>query len=99
MVSPPARLQGIPVPDQSSLHAAALKAVATANNVPFIDLTALSTAFYNASGMTQTQALQAYHADGKDVTHTSLPGGEMLAGLVAKAIKDQNIGLAPYLRQ
>jgi len=99
MVSPPARLQGIPVPDQSSLHAAALKAVATANNVPFIDLTALSTAFYNASGMTQTQALQAYHADGKDVTHTSLPGAEMLAGLVAKAIKDQNIGLAPYLRQ
>jgi len=99
MVSPPARLQGIPVPDQSSLHAAALKAVATANNVPFIDLTALSTAFYNASGMTQTQALQAYHAMGTDVTHTSLPGGEMLAGLVAKAIKDQNIGLAPYLRQ
>jgi len=99
MVSPPARLQGIPVPDQSSLHAAALKAVATANSVPFIDLTALSTAFYNASGMTQAQALQAYHADGKDVTHTSLPGAEMLAGLVAKSIKDQNIGLAPYLRQ
>ena len=99
MVSPPARLQGIPVPDQSSLHAAALKAVATANNVPFIDLTALSTAFYNASGMTQKQALTAYHANGSDVTHTSLPGGEMLAGLVAKAIKDQNIGLAPYLRQ
>jgi hypothetical protein len=98
MVSPPARLQGIPVPDQSSLHAAALKAVATANNVPFIDLTALSTAFYNASGMTQTQALAAYHAMGSDVTHTSLPGAEMLAGLVAKAIKDQNIGLAQYLR-
>jgi hypothetical protein len=49
--------------------------------------------------MTQAQALQAYHADGKDVTHTSLPGAEMLAGLVAKSIKDQNIGLAPYLRQ
>jgi lysophospholipase L1-like esterase len=98
MVSPPARLQGIPIPDQSSLHAAALKAVATANNVPFIDLTALSTAFYNASGMTQKEALTAYHADGTDVTHTSLPGAEMLAGLVAKAIKDQNIGLAPYLR-
>ena len=99
MVSPPARLQGIPVPDQSSLHAAALKAVATANNVPFIDLTALSTAFYNASGMTKAQALTAYHAMGSDVTHSNLPGGEMLAGLVVKAIKDQNIGLAPYLRQ
>jgi lysophospholipase L1-like esterase len=99
MVSPPARLQGIPVPDQSGLHAAALKAVATANNVPFIDLTALSTAFYNASGMTKAQALTAYHANGSDATHTNLPGAEMLAGLVAKAIKDQNIGLAQYLRQ
>jgi lysophospholipase L1-like esterase len=99
MVSPPARLQGIPIPDQSGLHAAALKAVATANNVPFIDLTALSTAFYNASGMTKDQALTAYHANGKDPTHTSLPGADMLAGLVAKAIKDQNIGLAQYLRQ
>ena len=99
MVSPPARLQGIPVPDQSSLHAAALKAVATANNVPFIDLTALSVAFYNASGMTKDQALTAYHAMGSDVTHSNLPGAEMLAGLVVKAIKDQNIGLAPYLRQ
>jgi Lysophospholipase L1 and related esterases len=98
MVSAPARLQGIPVPDQSSLHAAALKAVATANSVPFIDLTALSVAFYNASGMTQTEALKAYHAGGTDVTHTNLPGAEMLAGLVAKSIKDQSIGLAQYLR-
>jgi hypothetical protein len=67
--------------------------------VPFIDLTALSVAFYNASGMTKDQALTAYHAMGSDVTHSNLPGAEMLAGLVVKAIKDQNIGLAPYLRQ
>jgi lysophospholipase L1-like esterase len=99
MVSAPARLQGIPVPDQSSLHAVALKAVATANSVPFIDLTALSTAWYDGLGMTKTQVLTAYHAGGTDQTHTNLPGAEALAGLVAKAIKDQNIGLAPYLRQ
>ena len=99
MVSPPARLQSIPIGDQTSLHAAAAKAVATANSVPFIDLTALSTAFYNASGMTKTQALQAYHANGSDATHTSLPGAEALAGLVAKDMKAQNIGLAKYLRQ
>jgi lysophospholipase L1-like esterase len=99
MVSPPARLQGIPIPDQSSLHAAAAQAVATANNVPFIDLTALSTAWYDGLGMTQTQALQAYHANGTDATHTNLAGAAKLAGLVANAIKTQNIGLAPYLRQ
>jgi lysophospholipase L1-like esterase len=99
MVSPPARLQSIPISDQSSLHAAAAKAVATANNVPFIDLTALSTAWYNGTGMTKDQLLTLYHADGKDATHTSLPGAEKLAGLVANAIKTQNIGLAQYLRQ
>jgi lysophospholipase L1-like esterase len=99
MVSPPARLQSIPIGDQTSLHAAAAKAVATANSVPFIDLTALSTAFYNASGMTKTQALQAYHANGSDATHTNLAGGAALAGLVANDMKTQNIGLAKYLRQ
>jgi lysophospholipase L1-like esterase len=99
MVSPPARLTSLPVGDQSSLHAAAAQAVATANNVPFIDLTALSTAWYNGLGMTKTQALQAYHANGTDQTHTNLAGGEKLAGLVANAIKTQKIGLAQYLRQ
>ena len=99
MVSPPARATSIPIGDQTSLHAAAAKAVATANNVPFIDLTALSTAWYNGLGMTKTEVLQAYHAGGTDQTHTNLAGAEALAGLVAKAIKDQNIGLAQYLRQ
>ena len=99
LVSPPARATSIPIGDQSSLHAAAAQAAATANNVPYIDLTALSTAWYNGLGMNKTQVLQAYHAGGTDQTHTNLAGAEKLAGLVAKAIKDQNIGLAQYLRQ
>jgi lysophospholipase L1-like esterase len=99
MVSPPARLTSLPVGDQTSLHAAAAKSIATTNNVPFIDLTALSTAWYNGLGMTKTQALAAYHAGGTDQTHTNLAGAEKLAGLVAKAMKDQSIGLAQYLRQ
>jgi len=99
LVSPPARATAIPIGDQSSLHAAAAKAAAAAKGVPYIDLTALSTAWYDGLGMTKTQVLTAYHAGGTDQTHTNLPGAEALAGLVAKAIKDQNIGLAPYLRQ
>jgi lysophospholipase L1-like esterase len=99
MVSPPARATSIPIGDQSSLHAAAAKAIGTANNVPFIDLTALSTTWYNGLGMTKTQVLQAYHAGGTDQTHTNLAGAEALAALVVKAIKDQSIGLAQYLRQ
>ena len=50
VVSPPARAGGYPIGDQSTLHAAAAKAAAAAANVPYIDLTALSTAWYNTLG-------------------------------------------------
>jgi lysophospholipase L1-like esterase len=98
LVSPPARVQmsGGTEGDQSSLHAAAAQAAATAKSVPFIDLTALSTAWYNSLG-SQSAAL-AFHANGSDATHTNLAGGAKLASLVANAIKTQNIGLAKYLR-
>ena len=96
MVSPPARATSIPIGDQTSLHAAAAKAIATANNIPFIDLTALSTAWYDT--LASKTVAMTYHANGTDQTHTNLPGAEKIAGLVVKAIKDQNIGLAQYLR-
>jgi lysophospholipase L1-like esterase len=96
LLSPPARATSIPIGDQSSLHAAAAKAAAAAKDVPYIDLTALSTAWYNSLG--SENAALTYHALGTDTTHTNLPGADKLAGLVAKAIRDQNIGLAQYLR-
>ena len=99
LVSPPARVGSIPVGDQSSLHAVSASGAAQAKGVPFVDLTALSTAFYNGLGMTQTQVLAKYHAMGTDVTHTSIAGAEALADLVAGEIKKQNIaGLVEYLR-
>jgi lysophospholipase L1-like esterase len=100
LVSPPPRVGSIPIGDQtgtSGVHAAAAQAAATAGGVPFIDLTALATAWYNT--LANKTAAMAYHANGTDGTHTNLPGADKLAGIVAKAIKDQNIGLAPYLRQ
>jgi lysophospholipase L1-like esterase len=96
LVSPPARLSSIPVGDQSSLHAAAAKAAATAKNCPYIDLTALSSAWYNSLTISASAAQTMYHQGG--ATHTNLLGADKLAGLLAKAIKDQNIGLAKYLR-
>jgi lysophospholipase L1-like esterase len=96
VVSPPARVTSFPISDQSGLHAAAAQAAATANSVPYIDLTALSTAWYNTLG--SRAACLAYHALGTDGTHTNLPGAQKIAGLVANAIKTQNIGLAQYLR-
>lgn len=99
LISPPARVgtwNGSMLADQSSLHAAAAMAAATAKKVPYIDLTALSTAWYNSLG-SKAAALK-FHAGGTDATHTNLAGGTMLASIVANAIKTQNLGLAPYLR-
>jgi lysophospholipase L1-like esterase len=99
LVSPPARVGSIPIGDQSSLHAISASGAAKDKGVPFIDLTALSTAWYNGLGMTQTQVLAKYHAGGTDVTHTSIAGAEGLADLVAGEIKTQNIsGLVEYVR-
>jgi len=95
LVSPPARVQSYPIGDQSSLHAAAAKAAAAAKNCPYIDLTALSTAWYDTLG--SKDAGLAFHANA-GATHTNLAGADKLAGLLAKAFKDQNIGLAKYLR-
>jgi lysophospholipase L1-like esterase len=96
IVSPPARLDSIPIGDQSGLHAAAAKAAAAAKSCPYIDLTALSTAWYNSLTIDAKAAQAMYHQGG--ATHTNLLGADKLAGLLAKAIKDQNIGLAKYLR-
>ena len=99
LVSPPARVGSIPIGDQSSLHAISASGAAKNKGVPFVDLTALSTAWYNGLGMTQTQVLAKYHAGGTDVTHTSIAGAEGLADLVAAEVKKQNItGLVEYLR-
>jgi lysophospholipase L1-like esterase len=99
LVSPPARVgswTGTMLGDQSSLHAAAAKAAAAAKNVAYIDLTALSTAWYNTLG-SKAAALK-FHALGSDGTHTNLAGADKLAGLVANDIKTQNLPLAKYLR-
>ena len=95
LVSPPARVSAIPITDQSSLHAAAAKAAAAAKNCAYIDLTALSTAWYNT--LPDVKTALSYHANGGG-THTNLAGADKLAGLLANAIKTQNIGLSKYLR-
>jgi lysophospholipase L1-like esterase len=100
LVSPPARVQfgnGTVDGPQTSLHAASAQGAAAAENVAYIDLTALSTAWYNTLG-SQAAALK-FHAMDSDATHTNLVGAEKLASLVAQAIKEQNLPLAKYLRQ
>ncbi len=99
LISPPARVgtwTGNMLASQAGLHAASAMGAAAAKMVPYIDLTALSTAWYNSLG-SKAAALK-FHANGTDATHTNLAGGTMLASIVANAIKTQNLGLAPYLR-
>jgi hypothetical protein len=69
---------------------------AAAEGVPFIDLTSLSTAWYNTLG-SQAAALK-YHANDSDATHTNLEGATVLAGLVTANMKAQSLPLAAYLR-
>jgi lysophospholipase L1-like esterase len=97
LVSPPARatFSGQTLSDQSSLHGADMKAVATAQNVPFIDLTTITTTWYNTLG---PNGWQQYHALGTDKTHTNAAGAAKIAGFVTSAMSTQQIGVAQYLR-
>lgn len=97
LISPPARatFSGGTLTDQSSLHSADMQAVATAQNVAYIDLTSITTTWYNQMG---SNGWQQYHALGTDQTHTNAAGAVKIAGFVTSAMRTQNIGLAQYLR-
>jgi lysophospholipase L1-like esterase len=80
------------------------KAAATANNVPIIDLSTLSAALYTKLGLcpndgnytSTSSALGKFFCD--DHTHFEAVGAAQIAGVVAKALKDQGIGLSSYLK-
>jgi lysophospholipase L1-like esterase len=80
------------------------KAAASASNVPLIDLTQLSAALYTSLGLcpndgnydSTTSALGKFFCS--DHTHFEAAGAAQIAGVVAKALRDQNIGLAAYLK-
>ncbi len=72
-----------------------MKQVATEQGVPLIDLTAITTNWYNQVGPT---GWQRYHALGTDMTHTNRAGASVIAGFVVADIRSQNLGLAPHLR-
>jgi lysophospholipase L1-like esterase len=75
-------------------------------DVPVIDLHALSVALYTSLGFcplsggdvsaSTTGPVGDFFCD--DHTHFDTPGATQIAGLVAKALRDQNIGLASHLK-
>jgi lysophospholipase L1-like esterase len=82
--------------------AAVTKAAAMASNVPLIDLEQLSVGLYTASGFCpSTDTPATFTANGpvgsffcNDHTHFEAAGATKIAGLVAKAIRDQGLALA-----
>lgn len=80
------------------------KAAGTANNVPVIDLTALSAQLYTSLGLcpndsnytSTTSAVGQFFCE--DHTHFEAAGAAKIAGVVAKALREQGIGLAAYLK-
>jgi len=88
-------------------YVTATKEAGTQFGVPVIDLNLLSTTLYQSLGFcpipggsdvsaSTTGAVGTFFCD--DHTHFDTPGAVQIAGLVAKALRDQNIGLAAYLK-
>jgi len=80
------------------------KATGAADNVPVIDVTTLSAALYTSAGLcpnsndytSTTSKVGIFFCN--DHTHFSPAGALQIAQMVAKALKDQGIGLAAYLK-
>ncbi|XVU22837.1 GDSL-type esterase/lipase family protein [Actinoplanes sp. CA-054009] len=78
------------------------KDAAAANGVPVIDLHARSVALYNTlklcpnNGDYTTGAVGAFFCN--DHTHFEAAGAQRIAGVVATAVREQNLPLAAYLR-
>ena len=80
------------------------KAAAAANNAPLIDLMTLSADLYTTLGLcpnagdftSTTSAVGKFFCD--DHTHFETAGAVQVAGVVVQALRDQNIGLAAYLK-
>jgi lysophospholipase L1-like esterase len=80
------------------------KATGATDNVPVIDVTTLSAALYTSAGLcpnsndysSTTSKVGIFFCN--DHTHFSAEGALQIAQMVAKALKDQGIGLAAYLK-
>jgi len=77
------------------------KAAGTSNNVPVIDLNALTIALYTKLGFCPNNGDYSTGALGdffcEDHTHFEAAGAAKVAGVIAQALKDQKLGLAAYL--
>jgi lysophospholipase L1-like esterase len=88
-------------------YATATRQAGTTYGVPIIDLEQLSAALYNSLGFCplpgadtattfESGAIGDFFCE--DHTHFEAAGATQIAGLIAKALRDQGLGLASYLK-
>jgi lysophospholipase L1-like esterase len=88
---------------RSAYFTTATNDAGTANNVPVIDLGALSVALYNSLGLCPNSADYTSTTSKvgqffcQDHTHFQLTGAKQIAQVIVKALKDQGIGLGAYV--
>jgi lysophospholipase L1-like esterase len=88
---------------RSAYFTTATNDAGTANNVPVIDLGALSVALYNSLGLCPNSADYTSTTSKvgqffcQDHTHFQLSGAKQIAQVIVKALKDQGIGLGAYV--
>ncbi|MBW4080606.1 GDSL-type esterase/lipase family protein [Paenibacillus sp. S150] len=84
----------------------AAKEAAEELNVPLIDLSTLSIAYYDQVGLSATEKIFLYANPGEypkypdgvgDNTHFSSYGAQIIASLVAGAVKDMDLSISPYV--
>ena len=79
----------------------ACKQLASKYNIPFIDVNGIMVSHYNSVGYDKAKS---YHMAGAvagstDLTHFNEGGAKVIAGLIANAVKSQNIaGLSGYVK-
>jgi lysophospholipase L1-like esterase len=88
---------------RSAYFTTATNDAGAANNVPVIDLGALSVALYNSLGLCPNSADYTSTTSKvgqffcQDHTHFQLAGAKQIAQVIVKALKDQGIGLGAYV--
>lgn len=97
LVSPPARalFTGTTLDQQHGNFPAIFREVALANNVPLVDLTAITSDWLRMLG---PNGWQIYFANGSDRTHCNHAGADIISGFVRDAVRQQIPELSKYLR-
>lgn len=79
-------------------YVTAMKQVATETNTPCIDMMNTCINYYTSVGYDAVYPCYLVSSNGTDYTHFTQKGADMIASLLSKQIKEQNISLSSYVK-